>query len=400
MRFQSSIVAIALITLFLPALCLGFVENPAVKSGTYASVSPAPESNLSSAYRIAKRGDIERGLTLAKSTLETCPNDVEVKLSFMETMIRIHKLGPTKHETRLINCAIETANNVYKTAQCNGDGDPRYGFKYMRALSQLAGIVRPQREDVSVQLKAVAGDIAGELLDNKKLSPKSHKYLAQPLYDKALVLWQKQERELAANALKVSFEAGFSEVAKAKSDFNYEFLAATDIIRTTIESAVDSMVASEIKKARKLMLEFNSFAYNIDVDGLESGRLTSAQFAGKPMVVDLWATWCPPCRKSTPHFVRLREEYKKSDLTVLAISLDDMDNPLGTRETVKAAAEEHHFNYPCGLGSYSVINQIGGELQLPTTLFIDSNGNVRYVAQGYMEFVKLNALTKALMEFE
>lgn len=100
---------------------------------------------------------------------------------------------------------------------------------------------------------------------------------------------------------------------------------------------------------------------------LNSAPLTLAALKGRPVVVEFWATWCPPCRRSVPH---LNEVYRKfSPRGVAIVSLTDE-----TYDTVKNFAEELKISYPVGTGSPTA--DAYGVKGIPHAAVISADGQV------------------------
>ena len=106
-----------------------------------------------------------------------------------------------------------------------------------------------------------------------------------------------------------------------------------------------------------------------DVNG---AVVSSEQFKGKVVVIDFWATWCPPCREEIPGYIALAQKYGKDGLVVVGISLDQAGP-----EVVKAFAAKTGMNYPVVMGDESVVAAFGGVEGIPTTFLIDRAGQVR-----------------------
>ena len=105
-----------------------------------------------------------------------------------------------------------------------------------------------------------------------------------------------------------------------------------------------------------------------DVDGKP---VHSTEFAGKVVVLDFWATWCPPCKMEIPGFVELQKKYAAQGLVVVGISLDQ-DGPNVVREFMKAQG----INYPVVMGDNAVQTSFGGVEGIPTTFVIDRTGKI------------------------
>lgn len=112
-----------------------------------------------------------------------------------------------------------------------------------------------------------------------------------------------------------------------------------------------------------------------DMDGRE---VRLADFKGRPLLINFWATYCGPCKFEIPMFVELVEKYREQKFTVLGISTDD-----GPEELKKFAAE-YKMNYPVllGLGHDELLEQDHAVYIIPVTWFIRPDGSVMLKHQG------------------
>jgi len=108
---------------------------------------------------------------------------------------------------------------------------------------------------------------------------------------------------------------------------------------------------------------------------LDGKKKKLADYSGKVLVVDLWATWCGPCRQEIPHLVQIAKEYKGQGVEVIGLTTE---NPLTDAQGVKAFSEEFKINYPVGWADAPM--QIGltqGRNGIPQTIIIGRDGKIR-----------------------
>jgi peroxiredoxin len=96
-----------------------------------------------------------------------------------------------------------------------------------------------------------------------------------------------------------------------------------------------------------------------------------SDYRGKAVLLNFWATWCPPCKEEIPWFIDLQKQYASQGLVVLGVALDDS----GQKE-IASFAEQMSMNYPVLLGNDAVSNQYGNVDALPTTFYIGRDGKI------------------------
>jgi thiol-disulfide isomerase/thioredoxin len=104
-----------------------------------------------------------------------------------------------------------------------------------------------------------------------------------------------------------------------------------------------------------------------DLDGRE---VSTASLHGKVVIVNFWATWCPPCRAEIPDLVALQEKYRQQ-LQVVGISEDET-----SPEAVRKFANDHHMNYPIVMMTPELEKMFPGVSALPTSFIIDRESRI------------------------
>ena len=103
---------------------------------------------------------------------------------------------------------------------------------------------------------------------------------------------------------------------------------------------------------------------------------TMASYRGKVVLLEFWATWCPPCQMATPDLIKLYEKYNSRGFELLAVSIDD------SLESVKAFAAENKINYHVLFDDRGV-NELYGVRSIPITFLIDKTGTIISKHNGY-----------------
>lgn len=110
--------------------------------------------------------------------------------------------------------------------------------------------------------------------------------------------------------------------------------------------------------------------------------VTPADFSGKTLLINFWATWCVPCRKEMPMLVDLQAEYGSAGLQVIGVALDDV-------QSVRDFVEEFAISYPILVGATDVMetSRTYGNVtgMLPFSVLVDKNGIIQWQYAGEIQ---------------
>ena len=147
-------------------------------------------------------------------------------------------------------------------------------------------------------------------------------------------------------------------------------LAGGLYVRTQLDAP-----AADIITVRKAQTDRGAATRRPDfvLEDSEARRRSISEWDGKFVVMNFWATWCPPCLHEIPMFIELQTRYRSRGVQFLGVAIDDGDK-------VRAFAEKVELNYPTLHGQLQAIeimsaygNTTGG---LPFTVFIDASGTI------------------------
>jgi len=143
-----------------------------------------------------------------------------------------------------------------------------------------------------------------------------------------------------------------------------------------------------------LILPFSSYAADFSLEDMQGKTHRLADYRGKWVLINFWATWCPPCIGEISELTSLHNAHKDNDLVVIGIAIDS-----GSSKKVADFAKAHGISYPVVMGNREIAAQIGEMEVLPTSYLYAPNGEqvssqpgevTRESIEAYIKSKKLN----------
>lgn len=125
-------------------------------------------------------------------------------------------------------------------------------------------------------------------------------------------------------------------------------------------------------------------AADFTLETVDGKKITLSELRGKVVLVNFWATWCGPCVKEIPDFLKVYEAYKSKGFEIVGISLDR-----GGWKQVTPFVERMKISYPVVIGDARLVEAYGNFNAIPTTFLLDKNGNIVTKHTGLMTKAQL-----------
>ncbi len=239
--------------------------------------------------------------------------------------------------------ALDLLREIYDDGQQN---NPSVSVNLV-ALMQQIGIQKAQEDRKSGnELFYDAGKIARKILADPQLPEQARSIMASAIYNEACTYAIDGDNEKALASLKESFEAGFDDFELASSDTDFGDLLKSDEFKKTIEAGKEYLAKKKMDDLKKEIADFKPYKFDYELEDVEGKTIKKSDSAGKILIVDLWGTWCAPCRREVPSFVKLKKKYGDK-LDVVGLADEKTDDDEEALEKVTDFMKEYDVNYPC-----------------------------------------------------
>jgi len=138
---------------------------------------------------------------------------------------------------------------------------------------------------------------------------------------------------------------------------------------------------TESKSPSGSSAEVDSAAPDFTLKDLSGRNISLSDYTGKVVLLEFWATWCPPCKASVPALVELKKKYEQKGFVVLGLSIDtDSD----ASEKLRQFSASYNINYPVLLADETT-SKTYNIISVPTGFLIGKDGKIVDIYRGYSE---------------
>ena len=162
---------------------------------------------------------------------------------------------------------------------------------------------------------------------------------------------------------------------------NKEKIVGLVIVIVALVAFVGSIVRFSLMEKpqikEKVAIKEGTIAPSFTLKDLTGKEVSLADYRGKLVIIDFWATWCPPCRKELPHIQKVYDKYKDKEVIVLAITSES------NIEKVKDFIEEGDYTFPILIDGRREANSAYGIRAIPMLFVLDKEGKIQHTHRGY-----------------
>lgn len=147
-----------------------------------------------------------------------------------------------------------------------------------------------------------------------------------------------------------------------------------------IGGASEETEISEQNESEDVGLEEGQTAPDFLLTTLEGEEARLSEFRGQPVIINFWATWCPPCRAEMPDLQKL---YEAEDVEILAVNLTESEQ---SEEGVQDFIDELGLTFPVPMDQNSIVSEMYEVQAYPTSYIVDSDGKIQFTARGAINY--------------
>ena len=139
--------------------------------------------------------------------------------------------------------------------------------------------------------------------------------------------------------------------------------------RSAVKAFEESRLAQARERVKDRLGKPLDFPFDFKLPNLEDKPVSLADFKGKVVLLDLWGTWCGPCREAIPRLIELNRKFERRGLAVVGLTYEKSDpaDP-ATRENVKQFVKQAGIPYPCLMGDEPTLKLVPNFRGFPTSL--------------------------------
>ncbi|MEB3102427.1 peroxiredoxin family protein [Ferviditalea candida] len=145
----------------------------------------------------------------------------------------------------------------------------------------------------------------------------------------------------------------------------------------------DQAAGDSVLQNKEVGLNAGNIAPNFKLSKLDGEAVSLSDLKGKKVILNFWATWCPPCQMEMPHMEKIYKEYEKQGVVVLGVNLTFTEQDPAK---VPVFVQDYGLSFPIALDKKGEVSDLYAVVGYPTTYIIDSRGVISKRYQGAINY--------------
>lgn len=158
-----------------------------------------------------------------------------------------------------------------------------------------------------------------------------------------------------------------------------------------VENEEESVETEDIPGSDLTQVEEGKPAPDFELTTLDGKTMKLSDLQGKKVILNFWATWCPPCKAEMPHMQNFYEKHKEDDIEVVAVNLTNIDNG---RKDIEKFVKDYGLTFSIPLDENGMIGPQYQAFTIPTSYILDTKGVITKKIVGPMDEGIMEDLTK------
>lgn len=158
-----------------------------------------------------------------------------------------------------------------------------------------------------------------------------------------------------------------------------------------IEGGEDITATEDIPGSDLSQVQEGKAAPDFELTTLDGETMKLSDYQGKKIILNFWATWCPPCKAEMPHMQNFYEKHKEDGIEVVAVNLTNIDNG---QEDIEKFAKDYGLTFSIPLDEDGMIGPQYQAFTIPTSYILDTKGVITKKIVGPMDEAMMESLTK------
>ena len=222
-------------------------------------------------------------------------------------------------------------------------------------------------------------------------------FVGAVFFNEACALAVEKQDAAALKSLRAAIEHGWSDLVELQNAMDLQNLRKNPQFANLVKFARDKRKADLKATISGLFIGKPDDEFNFKLEDTAGKPLAKQDFAGKLLIVNIWGTWCPPCRAELPDLIAASKKYRSQGVEIIGINTESQ-NGVTAVELIKESQKRFGISYRCALGDEDTFKQIPEFGAVPMTLFFNRKGELQAQWIGQADEIVLEMIIERLLK--